>query len=161
MHQISLIKEKKKKDKKQYPCFNANHYYCPNTDPIDFIDCSHNIFFLYLNLSYRSNNGRSIAPLNDPPKRIKPPPQTQASKPRQPLLHPLPHRRSSLILKHNRRASADSPLLRSRMGKHWLIKCCVCKTFAPLLKAFYEEVNLEEKRLEIIYVGFDKVKKDY
>lgn len=29
------------------------------------------------------------------------------------------------------------------------------------MKSFYEEVNLEDKKLEIIYVGFDKVKKDY
>lgn len=47
------------------------------------------------------------------------------------------------------------------MGNNKSIQCCVCKTFAPLLKAFYEEVNLEDKRMEIIYVGFDKVKKDY
>lgn len=42
-----------------------------------------------------------------------------------------------------------------------LSQCNVCKSFAPLLKKFYEEVNLEEKRIEIIYVGLDKVKKDY
>lgn len=35
------------------------------------------------------------------------------------------------------------------------------KCFIPNLRRFYEEVNLEEKRLEIIYVGLDKVKKDY
>jgi nucleoredoxin len=31
----------------------------------------------------------------------------------------------------------------------------------PQLRRFYEEVNLEEKRIEVIYVGLDRVKKDY
>ena len=31
----------------------------------------------------------------------------------------------------------------------------------PNLLTFYEEVNLEDKKLEIVYVGFDKNKKEY
>lgn len=41
------------------------------------------------------------------------------------------------------------------------MKCSISKAFLPSLKAFYEEVNLESKKLEIIYVGFDKAKKDF
>ena len=35
------------------------------------------------------------------------------------------------------------------------------RSFLPLLQSVYNEVNLEEKKLEIIYVGFDKNKKEY
>lgn len=125
--------------------------------PIDWIL----FFFVYLNLSYRSNNGRGVAAIDDSPKRIKPPSQTEASEPWQSFFSTLPQWLNCLILKYYRIASSHPPLLCSIMGKNRIIKCCVCKTFAPLLKAFYEEVNLEEKRLEIIYVGFDKVKKDF
>lgn len=47
------------------------------------------------------------------------------------------------------------------MGTSPSTQCNISKSFVPILKNFYEEVNLEDKKVEIIYVGFDKVKKDY
>lgn len=41
------------------------------------------------------------------------------------------------------------------------IQCNICKAFIATLKSFYEEVNLEDKKIEIIYVGLDKIKKEY
>lgn len=34
--------------------------------------------------------------------------------------------------------------------------CAPCRTFTPLLKDFYDEVNEDEKKLEIIFVSLDK-----
>jgi len=47
------------------------------------------------------------------------------------------------------------------MGTPRPIQCNVSRSFLPVLQSFYNEVNLEEKKLEIIYVGFDKNKKEY
>ena len=47
------------------------------------------------------------------------------------------------------------------MGTPDLTQCNISKAFLPLLKTAYNEVNLEEKKIEIIYVGFDKNKKEY
>jgi hypothetical protein len=42
-----------------------------------------------------------------------------------------------------------------------MIQCNISKTFISLLKPYYNEINLEDKKIEIIYVPFDKVKKDF
>ena len=36
--------------------------------------------------------------------------------------------------------------------------CAPCRSFTPMLKEFYEEVNEDEKKLEIIFVSLDKSK---
>ena len=42
-----------------------------------------------------------------------------------------------------------------------LNQCSITKSFLEAIIAFYEEVNLETKKVEIIYIPFDKVKKEY
>lgn len=34
--------------------------------------------------------------------------------------------------------------------------CSITKTFLPVLKQFYEEVNLEQKELEVLYIGVSR-----
>ena len=38
--------------------------------------------------------------------------------------------------------------------------CAPCRTFTPLLREFYDDVNEDEKRLEIIFVSLDKNQQD-
>ena len=47
------------------------------------------------------------------------------------------------------------------MGIYFLTQCNVSKSFVVALKKFYEEVNLEDKKVEVIYVGLDKTKKEH
>jgi len=39
--------------------------------------------------------------------------------------------------------------------------CPLCVTFTPILVDFYNEINIEEKLLEIIYVSRDKTKDEF
>lgn len=58
---------------------------------------------------------------------------------------------------------AKNPLKEKQMvclffGAGW---CPICQTFLPKLIEFYNEVNIEEKVLEIIYISKDKTKEDF
>ena len=53
----------------------------------------------------------------------------------------------------DREEFAGCTLLAFFFSANW---CPPCKSFAPILREFYNEVNSDEKRFEVIFVSFDE-----
>ncbi len=52
----------------------------------------------------------------------------------------------------------ESPLIGIYFSAHW---CPPCRGFTPILSKFYNEINKENKQIEIIFISFDRDEKSF
>lgn len=56
------------------------------------------------------------------------------------------------------RALKDLDIVLLYFSAHW---CPPCRTFTPKLKEFYNQVNSDSKKMEVIFISCDNTKEEY